>query len=126
MCSAAERILRSGHTAILDAAFLTKAQRARAIEIADRTACATILIELQAPPDVLETRLRDRAASAQDPSEANIAVLEHQYGIVEPVSDAEGAEVLTCTNSVDIDIDGLVIAIRKLRTKGNTANGTYD
>ena len=55
-----------------------------------------------------------RVEIAIDASEANLEVLEHQLKTAEPMTDQEKAISISCDNTGEIDIDGLVKHIRTL------------
>ncbi len=85
----AELILGSGYSPLVDAAFLRRAERRAFLALADRLQVPCTILDLQAPEPVLRTRVAERAARGQDPSEAGIEVLEHQLRTEEPLSAAE-------------------------------------
>ena len=77
LCSAAASALASGQAAIADATFLSAEERA-AIEDVSRSAGKTFMgLWLEAPAELLESRL---AARRDDASDADAAVLRHQLG----------------------------------------------
>ena len=111
LCETASSILESGHNVILDAAFLRSDQREAAFRVALDCGCAAVLLRIEAPPAVLRTRIRQRAASG-DASEADLAVLEHQLATAEPLSACETARSITCDYTGKIDLAALVQSIR--------------
>jgi aminoglycoside phosphotransferase family enzyme/predicted kinase len=77
LCSAAASALASGQAAIADATFLSAEERA-AIEDVSRSAGKTFMgLWLEAPAELLESRL---TARRNDASDADAAVLRHQLG----------------------------------------------
>jgi aminoglycoside phosphotransferase family enzyme/predicted kinase len=75
--------------AIIDAAFLKRAERSRLHLLAAELGVPFALVECQAPLDQLRKRVAARAAAHQDPSEADVSVLERQIAWREPLSDDE-------------------------------------
>ena len=91
----AKAILESGHSAIVDAAFLTRRERApfRALARAGGFEFRTVVCE--APVEVLRARVEARKAQGRDASEADSAVLDHQLAIHEPPAGDELEDVVT-------------------------------
>ena len=71
---------------ILDAAFLRRSERAQAFALARELKVPFSIVKCEAPIPVLRARLLAREGDA---SEADIAVLEHQRAIAEPLSEDE-------------------------------------
>lgn len=112
----AREILRSGHNVILDAAFINHDQRREALDLADELQCAAVIVEVTAEKGRLRERLMKRAAAKSDPSEGDIAVLEHQLQTASPLSAEEREITVSCDNSVSPDIDTLVYKVRHADT----------
>lgn len=91
---AAEDVLSGGITAIVDAAFLTRAQRARFAELAARLRAPLRLLFCEAPEQIVRARLEERRRSRRDPSEADPDVLSWQLARLEPPSPDEGIEII--------------------------------
>ncbi len=85
----AETILGAGFTAVVDAAFLRRAERDRFRALAERTGARFSIVHAEAPIDVLRERIRARAAAARDASDASLAVLERQRETAEPLAEDE-------------------------------------
>lgn len=98
----AESMLASGHSVIVDAAFLTRRERAPFRALAARRGCGFRTVLCEAPADVLRARIEARRARGRDASEADVAVLEHQLAILEPPSAEERAEVVTISTDRDL------------------------
>jgi len=107
-------ILRAKHNVILDAAFLTEAQRAALVSVASECNCTTVIVEVTAPDDVLRERLRQRSQQRGGPSEADVAVLEHQLLILEPLTPAERRWAVVCENPDAFDVADLVSQVKAL------------
>ncbi len=110
----ARTLLASRHRVILDAAFLRKEQRGAAKRVAEELGLDAILVCADAPVEVLRRRIEKRATYRNEPSEANLAVLDHQLETAAAVGDDENA--ISVDTSGEIDIAGLVTAILKRPT----------
>jgi hypothetical protein len=94
---AARCVLDAGYTAIVDATFLRRSQRAQLREVALEKQAAAVLVDVGAPQHVLRSRI---AARSSDPSEATIEVLEHQLATVESIGEDEGLAVVTADGTL--------------------------
>ena len=79
-------ILAAGFLVIVDATFLSRSQRQVLLELASAQGCAAVVVDCNAPLDELRRRIRERE---NDPSEANLQVLERQLEQQQPVDPAE-------------------------------------
>lgn len=86
--------LAGGYTVIVDAAFHRRGDRSRFGELAARQGATVWLIHCHAPPKVLAARIRDRARSGTDASEADLSVLRWQEVNIEPLLDGENFAVI--------------------------------
>jgi aminoglycoside phosphotransferase family enzyme/predicted kinase len=82
-------ILDAGYSPLIDATFLTRAQRRRFVDLAAARGVPCTILEPQAPVDVLRERVMARSLEGRDPSEAGVSVLEMQLAAVEPLTDDE-------------------------------------
>jgi len=114
ICSIAGTILASGHNVILDAAFLSAADRAEALSTAKNSGCAAAILEVRAPHDVMRERIQLRASRAEDASEAGLDVLEHQVETAEPLTDTEKELAITFDNTGEIDARALARTIHEV------------
>ncbi|TVS17906.1 MAG: aminoglycoside phosphotransferase [Gammaproteobacteria bacterium] len=103
----AASVLDSGHGVIVDATFLTAAQRLPFIALAQRRGIDVGVLEVTAGQATLERRVRDRARAGNDPSEADTEVLMGQLGQVQRPEAEEGAWVVEVENEQDVDIEAL-------------------
>jgi predicted kinase len=96
----AQTIIDANFTVILDATFLQQSRRRQMLETQTGTACKKIIINCEAPAAELRKRIIERE---DDPSEANLEVLEQQLLSRQPIDadDAALAEI------IDIGIDGI-------------------
>lgn len=86
----ASDILGGGYSAIVDATFGEREQRAQFAALAARLGVRAVIVHCQAPVETLEARIVERRRSDADPSEADVAVLEWQRSHFEPIVPAEG------------------------------------
>ena len=110
----ARDLLKARHHVVLDAAFLDKEQRDAASNVAADLGVDPVLVCAEAPVDVLRARIGKRAASKNEASEADLAVLDHQLETATPVG-GDGTTICVDT-SLDIDIESLVSAILERRS----------
>jgi predicted kinase len=87
----AQETLRAGCSVVVDAALLKRAERDAFRAIADRLETPFVILDFHAPLEVLRTRIAQRLARADDASEADLAVLEHQLAAREALTPAEMA-----------------------------------
>ncbi|MGM9428102.1 AAA family ATPase [Hydrogenophaga sp. MI9] len=90
----ARMLLHDGWSVIVDAAFLREAERQAFAELAQAEGCPFHILACEAPPDELRRRIGARQAAGTDASEATLAVLEQQFGWLEPLTDGERASVV--------------------------------
>ncbi|MEM9561695.1 MAG: AAA family ATPase [Actinomycetota bacterium] len=82
-------LLERGESVVLDATWSTGHRRARARELAGRTAATRCEIECRAPLDVARERIARRLASLVDPSDATPAIADHIASEFEAWSEAD-------------------------------------
>jgi uncharacterized protein len=95
LAEAARVVVASGYTAIVDATFLLRAQRAELCEVAANAGVPIVLIDVCTPERLLRARILSRMGQPRDPSEANLDVLQHQLATAEPVVEQEALPVVT-------------------------------
>ena len=117
----AATILSAGHDVILDAAFLDADARATAMKLAREQGCPLLIVDVIVAVEVLQDRLRQRAAQRNDASEADLAVLDHQLEVATPLSVAEQVSIVTFRNEGAVDVGGLVEQIRQRRGAAATS-----
>lgn len=89
LASCAQGIIAAGYTVIVDAAFLKRWQRELLARVAAEAGVPFLIMAVAAPEDVLRQRILQRQSADDDPSDAGIAVLEHQLKTREPLSAGE-------------------------------------
>lgn len=91
LATLAGTIVQSGYPAIVDAAFLQRAQRDRLRGLAGELHVPFGIVTLQAPVETLRARIARRLAAGADASDADAAILEHQLRTQEPLTAEERA-----------------------------------
>lgn len=87
----AEQILAAGYPALIDATFLKQAHRAQCVALAHKVGVPVVLLDFEASRACLETRVKARAATGRDVSDAGLAVLAAQLAQAEPFTADEAA-----------------------------------
>ncbi len=82
-------ILAAGYNVVVDATFLQYRQRRPFFELAERTATPLAIIDTVAEPALLRQRLQKRAERADNVSDADLEVMEHQLQHLPPLSERE-------------------------------------
>jgi aminoglycoside phosphotransferase family enzyme/predicted kinase len=95
LLQAARTALQAGWSVIVDAAFLRRCERDRFHALAFDLRVPFALLDCQAPLAVLRERVAARTQRGDDPSEADLAVLEAQRDFAEPLADDEQRAALT-------------------------------
>jgi predicted kinase len=86
LAATADRALRHGFDAIVDATFLRRRERAELQQVAAANAARFAILECVATERELRKRIAARAAAGRDASEANFAVLDRQLITREPLA----------------------------------------
>ena len=115
--SVARTALAAGHNVILDAAFLGRAEREAAIDIARQCGGVPVIMPVSAPVELMRQRILARTDRADDASEAGLAVLEHQFANAEPVADQEQALVIPVDNSANVDVAAIAAIAAEIKGK---------
>jgi len=84
-------ILDAGWPAIVDAAFALREQREALRHEALARGLPCLIVVCEAPQSVLRERVRTRLAAARDASDADLAILEHQLAVRQPLAPEEQA-----------------------------------
>lgn len=92
----ARGLLQDGWTVLVDAAFLRSGERQAFADLARTEGVPFHILACEAPPEVLRQRISARQAAGRDASEATLAVLEQQFGWLEPLTDTERATTVRC------------------------------
>jgi len=105
-------LLDMGYAVIVDATFLSQATRHDFFSLAERHDCPVRLVCMTIEPDVLRARVRQRMASADDASEADLNVLEAQLNNADPLDAAEQKMTLVFGSSDAVDPATLLSLLR--------------
>jgi hypothetical protein len=116
MFDGAGSMLAAGFDVILDAAFLDAANRERGRDLAACCGAGFAIVETVASEPVLRERLRLRAATGKDASEADLPVLEYQISNLEPLNASERRAAIAVNTDSEVGIESVVAAIRKVAT----------
>jgi aminoglycoside phosphotransferase family enzyme/predicted kinase len=92
--NAARGVVESGYRAIVDAAFLRRAERGAFRDLARDAGAAFLIAWCEAPVDALRERIAGRERAASDASDAGVAVLEVQLATSEPLGEDELARTV--------------------------------
>lgn len=94
LAQAAEQIIAAGEIAIVDAAFLRRADRQAFAALAQRLGVPLAIVSCMAPVPELQRRLREREQLGGDASDADARVLAQQLVDNEPLDEAERRHAL--------------------------------
>ncbi|MCC7423995.1 MAG: AAA family ATPase [Planctomycetaceae bacterium] len=108
----ARSILCSGRCVIVDATFLRRSDRDEFRRLAVELRTPWLILDFEAPVDVLRQRIERRARAGGDASEATVAVLEQQLTQREPLDDEERAHAILVETTAPLDAPRLLDAIR--------------
>lgn len=85
----ATSVLQAGFPVVIDATYLKHQQREAASQVAQATGAPFMILDCQAPDEVIAARLIARQNADTDPSDATLEVIQAQQTGREPLSDAE-------------------------------------
>ena len=94
-------VLSGCHHVIIDANFGKRQQRAMIATLCRLRGYPLTFVQCAAPSAMLRQRIVERAATAQDPSEADLSILELQSAEREPIVDDEGLRVVSVDTTRD-------------------------
>jgi aminoglycoside phosphotransferase family enzyme/predicted kinase len=107
MAKLTEETVRAGYSVIVDATFLTRAQRHTFFSLAQAQHSPWHIIYFFAPLDVCAQRVRERFMVAKDPSEADEKVLMAQVGKFEAFTPDERPYIIEVDTSKTVDMAAL-------------------
>lgn len=110
---ASERLLGAGFNVIVDASFLRRSERQLLFDLAGRLGIPFAFAETRATREELMRRLRARVQSGEDASEANIAVLQHQFEHADPLTAAERERTVVIETDATIDTGRIIKGLRR-------------
>ncbi|WP_116140354.1 AAA family ATPase [Trinickia diaoshuihuensis] len=88
-------LLDAGLPVVVDASFLRRSHRTCFLELAKRHGASACIVDVDAPPALLLERLRRRAKSRDEPSDADEAILTRQTIESEPLDASEASLSVT-------------------------------
>ncbi len=109
-----QRILKSGHSVILDATFLRHTDRRDAEKIARATGSGFCILNCETPTSLLKQRIRTRQRQQTGPSDADETVLALQMNAHEALQANERLQTLTLDMSLSPDIPALLKQLNQL------------
>lgn len=121
MFDGARSMLAAGFDAILDAAFLDAKSRGRVRRLAADCGADFVIVQATAPPEILEERLRRRAAAGKDASEADLAVLRYQLETSEQLTSDEARSAVTVNTDSEVDPASIVLEMRRRKVAAEFA-----
>jgi aminoglycoside phosphotransferase family enzyme/predicted kinase len=113
LAAAADDVLAGGYVAIVDATFARRDDRGAFRKLARRIGVSACLIHCRAAHEVLVKRIIARHLEGEDPSEADVSVLDWQKEHWEPVGADEQWAVIDAQTG-QVDLEELVQRIRTL------------
>jgi aminoglycoside phosphotransferase family enzyme len=108
--------LRAGFSMIADATFLEKRHRLRFLQMAAWLRARPVILDCTAPESVLRQRLQRRMAKKQIESEADIAVLQHQFDHHQALANEEQKLAVRMPSEKGPVIKALVKKIGRVRS----------
>lgn len=105
--------IEAGFPVIVDATFLQGRQRAAFRALAEHLRVPFLILHCHAPEALLRQWIRERQAAAQDASDADLEVLDHQLTTQEPVTEEEASWVLDVDTAQAVDCHALYQAVKR-------------
>lgn len=109
----AESALHAGFPVVLDAAYLKSDQRAAAWQVAEQNGAPFLILDCQAPMDVIAAWLQQRQDEGNDPSDATLEVIEAQLAGREELSADEQAHSRRVDTHQASSLDSLIDSVRQ-------------
>src|SRR5699024_1621527 len=104
--------LQAGYPVVIDAAYLMQEQRQQAAEVAQSSGVPLLILDCQAPDEVVAQWLIERRAAGIDPSDATPEVVAAQRTTRQPLTAEEQQYSQTVLTNDAASMDGLVERIR--------------
>jgi aminoglycoside phosphotransferase family enzyme/predicted kinase len=106
----ADAALAAGWPVIVDATFLRASERTAFRHLAQRHGVPFTILSCEAPPLVLQQRVAARRERSDDPSEADVSILQQQLRAIEPLDAIERRAALALDTSLSPDISAVASA----------------
>ncbi len=107
LAARARTILECGYPTIVDATFLKYDHRQRFLELARELDVPFVILSLQGPAGILEARIAERQARANDASEATVDVLRRQQEDMEELNPEERESAIMLDSEAEPDLEAL-------------------
>lgn len=111
LAAAAEAIIYAGYSAIVDATFLKKEQRQLFMAIAQRLNRTCIILDFQAPRELMVHWINERIEKGNDVSDATVDILDQQIRNQEALTENERRHTLVVDTSRNVEVADLASAI---------------
>ena len=108
----AREILSAGYSVIVDACFLNKQQRTPFYTLAKELDVPFHILSFEASTDELKHRIEKRGNECNDPSEADISVLQYQLSHFDPIDDFEHKHTISIDTEEELQIQQIVSMIK--------------
>ncbi|WP_339081813.1 AAA family ATPase [Pseudomonas sp. TMP9] len=109
----AEAALRAGFPVVIDATYLKHTQRDAASEVAEACGAPFLILDCNAPDDVIASWLDQRQAVSTDPSDATMEVVRAQQASRESLSEDERLQSRRVETHQSASMDSLIASIRQ-------------
>ncbi|NQD96846.1 ATP-binding protein, partial [Pseudomonas sp. CrR25] len=109
----ADAALHAGFPVVIDATYLKHAQRQAAWQIAEETGVPFLILDCQAPDEVIASWLAQRQEAGQDPSDATLQVVQAQHAHREALNADEQAHSKRVDTHDSASLDSLIKGIRQ-------------
>ena len=123
LAEVARGIVQPGFSAIVDATFLKRRERAAFQELAQGLGVPFVILDVTAPENLLRERVKQRMQHRRDASEADITVLENQLRNSEPLDASELAVAIEVDTEQTENVQALV---QRLTDMTRSATPNYD
>ena len=119
----AQGILAAGYSVVVDATFLKRAERETFRAIAEQCDARLVILNFLAPLEILRARIVERKTRADDASEADLAVLQRQVAVREPLTPAEMAAAFAVDGTRPVSREMWTPLIERLRVLQRASRG---
>ncbi|WP_295476285.1 bifunctional aminoglycoside phosphotransferase/ATP-binding protein [uncultured Pseudomonas sp.] len=109
----AGHVLHAGFSVVLDATYLKQAQRQAAAQVAENSGVPFLILDCEAPQEIIEQWLQQRQAEGGDPSQATLEVVKAQQANREPLSAEEVLSSKRVQTHVANELDSLADDLRR-------------
>ncbi len=104
LATVAATTIASGYPVIIDATFLKQQQRQQFRNAADKLGVPFVILHFHAAEALLRQWIIERNEKGDDPSEADLSVLQHQMETQEPLNRNELLNTVTVNSGMEVDI----------------------